>query len=596
MVVFGGNDNDHIFNSGGAYDPIANTWTATSIVGAPSARTSHTAAWTRNEMVIWGGAIQPGGYYALDTGGRYDPITDSWTSTTTMGAPSGRYDHTSIWTGSAMLVWGGRVASSVLDSGGSYVLGASVDNDGDGYSECQGDCNDGNASIYPDAPELCDGVKDDCSAPGPAIPPGELDADHDSFRSCAGDCNDADASIYPGAPQVCDGTNSDCSDPTWPTVPANESDADGDGFRTCQGDCLDTNFTAYPGAQQICDGINNDCSDPSWPAVPANEVDYDGDGYSICAGDCDEAHAAVHPGAAEVCNGIDDNCNGLNDDGITQTRYRDADGDTWGDPTVSQVTCALPVGWVLQAGDCDDTRASVYPGAPEICDGIDNGCNGQVDEDTSGVDSDGDSIHNACDNCRLAYNPDQLDADGDLVGSACDNCVTVANSGQQDLDSDQRGDVCDNCPAAYNPFQDDFDVDRRGDACDNCVFDFNPPQSDFDHDGQGDRCDLNDGLIYVFSTDPNYIEWQSETGPSSWGVYEGDLAVLKSSGIYSQAPGSNPIAHRTCGVSQDYVEDFETPPVGAAKFSLVTGVTGGIEGSLGTNSAGATRPNTNPCP
>jgi hypothetical protein len=184
----------------------------------------------------------------------------------------------------------------------------------------------------------------------------------------------------------------------------------------------------------------------------------------------------------------------------------------------------------------------------------------------------------------------------DLVGSACDNCVTVANAGQQDLDSDQRGDACDNCSSSYNPFQDDFDVDRRGDACDNCLFDFNPPQSDFDHDGQGDYCDINDGLIYIFSSDRDYIEWQSETGPATWNIYEGDLSILKSSGVYSQALGSNSLAHRACDVSDAYLEDFETLAPGAAKFALVTGITGGLEGSLGTNSAGAARPNTNPCP
>ncbi|HJQ98447.1 MAG TPA: hypothetical protein VJ826_09040, partial [Candidatus Polarisedimenticolaceae bacterium] len=67
-------------------------------------------------------------------------------------------------------------------------------------------------------------------------------------------------------------------------------------------------------------------------------------------------------------------------------------------------------------------------------------------------------------------------------------------------------------------------------------------------------------------------------------------------GVYSQAPGSNPLAQRSCHVNQDYVEDFETVPVGAVKFSLVTGITGGVEGSLGTNSAGVARPNGNPCP
>ena len=75
-----------------------------------------------------------------------------------------------------------------------------------------------------------------------------------------------------------------------------------------------------------------------------------------------------------------------------------------------------------------------------------------------------------------------------------------------------------------------------------------------------------------------------------------DLSVLKSTGVYAQLPGSNPLAGKTCGVGQVYVEDFESLPPGAAKFALVTGIIAGVEGTLGTNSAGATRPKTNPCP
>ena len=142
--------------------------------------------------------------------------------------------------------------------------------------------------------------------------------------------------------------------------------------------------------------------------------------------------------------------------------------------------------------------------------------------------------------------------------------------------------------------QNDFDADRLGDVCDNCLFDFNPPQSDLDHDGQGDLCDLNDGLIYIYSTDRDYIDWQDESGPSSWSVYEGDLSVLKATGAYTQTPGSNALAHRTCGVTQVYAEDFEVPGAGAVKFALVSG--GGSLTGLGATSSGVPRANTNPCP
>jgi N-acetylneuraminic acid mutarotase len=90
-------------NTGGRYDPTTDSWRPTSTAGAPEARTYHTAVWTGAEMIVWGGL----GAAGLNTGGRYDPATDSWTSTSTVGAPSGRFDHSDVWTGSELIVWGG---------------------------------------------------------------------------------------------------------------------------------------------------------------------------------------------------------------------------------------------------------------------------------------------------------------------------------------------------------------------------------------------------------------------------------------------------------------------------------------------------------
>jgi N-acetylneuraminic acid mutarotase len=118
MIVWGGSAGwpDYDLNTGGRYDPVADTWTPTSTTGAPQARYEHTAVWTGSRMVVWGGW-----YPYLATGGRYDPLTDTWTPTSTTGAPLARTDHTAVWTGEEMIVWGGRGSSvSYLDSGGRY--------------------------------------------------------------------------------------------------------------------------------------------------------------------------------------------------------------------------------------------------------------------------------------------------------------------------------------------------------------------------------------------------------------------------------------------------------------------------------------------
>src|SRR5437899_507135 len=102
--------------SGGCAD---NTWTPTSVTNAPDGRTQHTAVWTGSEMIIWSGFSQLGGGY-VNTGGRYNPSTDSWTATSTITAPDGRHDHTAVWTGSEMIVWGGTTGTTDVNTGGRY--------------------------------------------------------------------------------------------------------------------------------------------------------------------------------------------------------------------------------------------------------------------------------------------------------------------------------------------------------------------------------------------------------------------------------------------------------------------------------------------
>jgi hypothetical protein len=203
MIVWAGTDGGYLA-SGGQYDPAADTWTATSLTGVPQGRYNHEAIWTGQTMLVWGGYAG----MVLNTGGRYDPAGDSWLSISGAGAPSPRDLHTAVWTGSYMLIWGGRPA---IQTGGRYAIEHTVDGDGDGLSECDGDCDDLNAATFPGATEVCDGQNNDCDDPNwPAVPAGEEDADGDSYRGCANDCDDTDANTYPGAPEINDGKDNQC--------------------------------------------------------------------------------------------------------------------------------------------------------------------------------------------------------------------------------------------------------------------------------------------------------------------------------------------------------------------------------------------------
>jgi hypothetical protein len=124
VLVWGGYDSvssNMYLQSGGRYDPETDSWTPTSTGDAPVGRWGHAAVWTGNVMVVWGGARA--GTSSTNTGGRYDPLLDDWAPTSTLNAPSRRYLHTAVWTGSRMVVWGGRLDlsySEYYSTGGRY--------------------------------------------------------------------------------------------------------------------------------------------------------------------------------------------------------------------------------------------------------------------------------------------------------------------------------------------------------------------------------------------------------------------------------------------------------------------------------------------
>jgi N-acetylneuraminic acid mutarotase len=119
MLVWGGGAGVFL-NNGGRYDPAANSWQPITTSGAPTGRWHHEAVWTGTEMLVWGGRASPFTQQgAMNDGGRYNPVSDTWSPITSAGAPERRSEFVAVWTGSEMLVWGGTI-----DGGASLATGA----------------------------------------------------------------------------------------------------------------------------------------------------------------------------------------------------------------------------------------------------------------------------------------------------------------------------------------------------------------------------------------------------------------------------------------------------------------------------------------
>ena len=327
------------------------------------------------------------------------------------------------------------------------------DADADGFPACL-DCDDADGAVtsatawYADTDE--DGFGDAESAVSACAPP-------TGYVGDATDCDDQAAGTFPAAPEHCDTFDEDCdgvADNASVDAAVWYADTDDDGYgdaatsiSACDApldyvandqDCDDTSAAFNPAA------VEDDCTDLSDYNCDGSTgyVDGDGDGFAACE-DCDDGNGAVHPSAAESCATLyDDDCDGsTNDVGAVGCAYfyADADADGFGDATSSECTCTAETAYVTDATDCDDALGAVSPTAAEVCNDIDDDCDGAIDPATAAdaatwyADSDGDTYGDA--SVTLA----SCDAPSGYVADATD-CDDADDTLYADADGDG---VCD---------------------------------------------------------------------------------------------------------------------------------------------------------
>ncbi len=304
-------------------------------------------------------------------------------------------------------------------------------------------------------------------------------------------------------------------------------DADGDGFAGDE-DCDDTDATVNGGATEVCDGIDNNCDGSIDEGVGLTGFfDRDGDSFGdpdapteACdlpsgvvsnANDCDDDNPEVFPGAIEICNDIDDDCDGGIDEDLLYTFYLDLDGDGYGDPDAPIEACEAPEGSSGNALDCDDSDDTVSPGAVEVCNEVDDDCDGDIDEDvtlTYYLDADGDgwggdgatveacdlpmgyaSRTGDCDDADISFFPGAPEPDcTDPNDYNCDGSVAWADD---DGDGWVACEECDDTDASIHPAAveicDGIDNDCNGDTDDADVALDLSTASTWYRDSDGDR-------------------------------------------------------------------------------------------------------------
>ena len=419
MVVWGGSATGSLVNSGGRYDPVSDAWTPTSVgANVPSARYRATAVWTGTEMIVWGGAFESGSTTYLNTGGRYNPASDFWTPTSLLNAPTGRIAHTAVFAGTAMIVWGGFDGSAYVNTGGRY------NNSTDTWASTSAGTNvplarGGHSAVWTGNELIVWGgayynVNNVYLNTGARYSPSTDSWVPTSMGPNVPAPRAGHTASWTGSEMIAwggqNGSNLNSGGAYTPSADTWRSTSVGTNVPSAR-----TAHTGiWTGSEMIVwggrglygykantGGRYNPVTD-SWKSTSV------GDNVPLPR----ESLSSVWTGIQMIVWGGlgDSSINSRLDSGglycvcpSRRTFYRDLDGDGYGNPGNSVDSCfdTIPPGYVDNGSDCDDTNASMYPGAPEINDGIDNQCPG--DPGYGSIDELGDSGSVADDKATFSW-------------------------------------------------------------------------------------------------------------------------------------------------------------------------------------------------
>ena len=347
------------------------------------------------------------------------------------------------------------------------------------------------------------------------------DCDSDGYTEQQGDCNEFNPGINPGAAEICgDNIDQNCDQADLSCL---DVDHDLDGYTENEGDCDDDNGDISPDATEICDEIDNNCDgniDEDVTTTWYEDVDGDGvgdststleaceapAGYVPTGGDPDDGDPDTYPGAPEICDGKDNDVDDQIDEGVLITVYADTDGDTFGDGSAPSQVCQPGVNQSLNSLDCNDAQANINPGAAELCNNLDDDCDGVVDEGvltTVYVDNDGDTFGDpATSSQACSAGAGQSGQAGDCDD---DSATTYPNAAEIPYDG-----VDNNCDGSDLTDVDEDGVESTevgGEDCDDSDDSVYPQAQEIPYDGVDQDCDGQD-LVDV--DDDGFIATEAE--------------------------------------------------------------------------------------